>query len=86
VLAVRHENALMLFGATNGAAEMARYKRSEPQDNRGVFEKEPGTNIWWIRYTDGAGKHKREKVGRRGDAVTLYQSERPMHASPSHHL
>jgi hypothetical protein len=42
----------------------------------GIFEKEPGTGVWWIRYTDGAVKYKREKVGRRLDAVALYQKRK----------
>jgi site-specific recombinase XerD len=55
---------------------MARKKRTELQNKRGVFEKEPGSNVWWIRYTDGAGKYKREKVGRHSDAVSLYQKRK----------
>ena len=39
---------------------------------RGVFEKEPGSDIWWIRFKD-AGVEHREKVGRRGDAIKLYK-------------
>ena len=38
---------------------------------RGVFEKEPGSGIWLIRYHVD-GKPKREKVGRHSDAITLY--------------
>jgi len=38
---------------------------------RGVFEKEPGSGIWWIRYKIN-GVERREKVGRRGDAIKLY--------------
>ena len=37
---------------------------------RGVFEKDPGSGIWWIRYHVD-GKPKREKVGRRSDAIAL---------------
>jgi hypothetical protein len=37
-------------------------KRDEKQ-HRGVFEKEPGSGIWWIRYF-ASGQKKREKVGR----------------------
>ncbi len=51
-------------------------KTGEQQNLCGVFEKELGSNIWWIRYTDGVGKYKREKVGRRGDAVALYQNRK----------
>jgi hypothetical protein len=39
---------------------------------RGVFEKVPGSDIWWIRFKD-AGVEHREKVGRRGDAIKLYK-------------
>ena len=30
---------------------------------RGIFEKEPGSNDWSIRYVDGQGKYRREHVG-----------------------
>jgi site-specific recombinase XerD len=43
---------------------------------QGVFEKLPGTGIWWIRWTDHKGKRHKEKVGRQGDAVTLYSKRR----------
>jgi integrase len=39
---------------------------------RGVFEKQPGSDIWWIRYYIDGREH-REKVGRRGDAIKLYK-------------
>ena len=39
---------------------------------RGVYEKEPGSDIWWIRYKVDGTLH-REKVGRRGDAIKLYK-------------
>jgi integrase len=45
-----------------------RVKRKE----RGVFEKVPGSDIWWIRYKVRGVEH-REKVGRRGDAINLYR-------------
>jgi site-specific recombinase XerD len=38
---------------------------------RGVFEKVPGSGIWWIQYFDAAGRRPREKAGRRSDAVDL---------------
>lgn len=40
---------------------------------RGLFEKEPGSGVWWIRYYDADGREHREKVGRRGDALKLYK-------------
>jgi site-specific recombinase XerD len=46
--------------------------RKVVRKERGVFEREPGSDIWWIRYYSG-GRERREKVGRRGDAIKLYQ-------------
>jgi integrase len=43
--------------------------------HRGVYEKDPGTGIWWVRYT-ADGKIKREKVGRKSDAINLYQQRK----------
>jgi integrase len=47
-------------------------KKKEEKKHRGVFEKEPGSKVWWVRY-NAEGKIKREKVGRKSDAITLYQ-------------
>jgi integrase len=44
--------------------------------HRGVYEKEPGSGIWWVRYTDDEGKIRREKVGRKSDAIALYQQRK----------
>ena len=38
---------------------------------RGVFEKVPGSDVWWIQYFDASGRRRREKAGRRSDAITL---------------
>jgi site-specific recombinase XerD len=46
--------------------------RKIEKKERGVFEKEPGSDIWWIRYYID-GRERREKVGRRGDAIKLYK-------------
>ncbi len=43
---------------------------------RGVFEKLPGSGIWWIQYFDASGRRRREMAGRRGDAVTLLSKRR----------
>ena len=43
---------------------------------KGVYEREPGSNVWWIRYADATGKERREKIGRRKTAVTMYQSRK----------
>jgi hypothetical protein len=46
--------------------------RKIEKKERGVFEKAAGSGIWWIRYYID-GRERREKVGRRGDAIKLYK-------------
>ncbi len=46
--------------------------RKVVRKERGVFEKEPGSDIWWIRFKDAGVVHW-EKVGRSGDAIQLYK-------------
>ena len=48
--------------------------RKIEKKERGVFEKEPGSQIWWIRYYID-GRERREKVGRRGDEFLLTPPE-----------
>jgi site-specific recombinase XerD len=43
---------------------------------RGVFEKEPGSKVWWIRYADATGRIRREKAGTKGAAITLYSKRK----------
>ena len=43
---------------------------------RGVWEKVPGSGIWWIHYVDAEGKRRREKAGRKADAIRLYQQRK----------
>jgi integrase len=43
---------------------------------RGIYEKDPGSGVWWIRYTDHTGRLRREKGGRRSDAKTLLDKRR----------
>ncbi|MGO9338020.1 MAG: tyrosine-type recombinase/integrase [Terracidiphilus sp.] len=50
--------------------------KQQPEKIRGVWEREPGSNVWWIRYRDALGKLRREKVGRRGDAIDLLNKRR----------
>jgi hypothetical protein len=46
--------------------------RKVVRKERGVFEKEPGSDIRWIRSKANGVEH-REKVARRGDAIKLYK-------------
>ena len=43
---------------------------------RGVYEKEPGSDIWWIHYTDADGRRRREKAGTKGNAITLLEKRK----------
>jgi site-specific recombinase XerD len=38
---------------------------------RGIYERDKGSGIWWIRYTDAAGKKRRECIGARATAKTM---------------
>jgi len=49
--------------------------KKAPAKVHGVYEREQGSGIWWIRY-EVEGKTKREKVGRRSDAIALYQKRK----------
>ena len=46
--------------------------RKSTKKERGVFEKDPDSEIWWIRYYID-GRERREKVGRKKDASDLYK-------------
>jgi integrase len=46
------------------------------EDIRGLWEREPGSGIWWIRYRDADGKLRREKVGSRSAAKALLDKRR----------
>ena len=48
----------------------------EPKAIRGLWERIPGSNVWWIRYRDANGRLRREKVGRKGDALDLLNKRR----------
>lgn len=47
----------------------SRARAGKPQ--RGIFEKVPGSGIWWIRYVDAQGRYRREKAGTWGNAGKL---------------
>ena len=51
--------------------------RKVVRKERGVFEKVPGSDIWWIRFKVDGVEH-REKVGRRGDASSYTACGRGM--------
>jgi len=49
--------------------------KKEEKQIRGIFERPAGSGCWWINYYAG-GKQHREKAGRRGDAIALYQKRK----------
>jgi site-specific recombinase XerD len=51
-------------------------KKDEEPPARGLWERIPASNIWWIRYRDHDGKLHREKVGRKSDATLLLNKRR----------
>jgi site-specific recombinase XerD len=46
------------------------------KNQRGIFEKVPGSGTWWVCYFDGSGKKRREKVGRKNAAIELYRKRK----------
>ena len=51
----------------------ARKSRNYPH---GLFEKVPGSKVWWIRYADSMGRIRREKAGTKGAAIDLYRKRK----------
>lgn len=49
--------------------------KKEVKAVRGVFENPVGSGVWWINFY-AQGKRHREKVGRRSDAIALYQKRK----------
>ena len=43
---------------------------------RGVYEKVPGSGVWWVRYADASGRIRREVAGARSAALALYQKRK----------
>ncbi|HEX4759022.1 MAG TPA: hypothetical protein VH308_13610, partial [Terracidiphilus sp.] len=51
---------------------MARHKEEKV---KGVYEHPAGSGVWWINYYAQSRRH-REKVGRKSDAIALYQKRK----------
>ena len=58
-----------------GSNTMAKQAKTGQMPIRGVYEQPVGSSVYWIHYYV-EGKRRREKVGRRSDAVALYQSRK----------
>ena len=50
--------------------------RKEAKKVRGIYEKAPGSGVWWIRYSDATGRIRREKAGLKQTAETLYRKRK----------
>ena len=50
-------------------------KTQETKNVRGVFERPAKSGIWWVCYFVD-GKKRREKVGRKSDAISLYHKRK----------
>jgi integrase len=48
----------------------------EEKKQRGIFERPPGSGLWWISYFDFTGRRRREKVGSKSAAITLYRKRK----------
>lgn len=51
-------------------------RKPKVQKHKGVFEREPGSGIWWARYTDADGRRKTRCVGTFGDAKNWIEEQR----------
>lgn len=47
----------------------------DEKKTRGIFERPAGSGCWWVNY-HANGKRHREKVGRKSDAIALYQKRK----------
>jgi integrase len=43
---------------------------------RGIYERIRGSGLWWIRFSDGTGRERREKAGTRSAARKLYSKRK----------
>jgi integrase len=43
---------------------------------RGIFEKVPGSGVWWIHWYDAQGRRHREKAGMKSAAILLYRKRK----------
>jgi integrase len=49
--------------------------REKEKNSRGLFERPPGSGIWWINYYVD-GRQRREKVGSKSNAIKLYRKRK----------
>jgi site-specific recombinase XerD len=51
-------------------------RKPKEKKHRGVFEREKGSGIYWVRFVDVDGKRKARCVGIFSDAVDFYEAEK----------
>src|SRR5690242_18123044 len=51
----------------------AKRKEKEPKKLQGIYERVPGSGVWWIRFADRPYHIRREKAGTRSQAKELYR-------------
>jgi len=54
----------------------AQARKRQGRAQRGIFEKVPGSGVWWIRYADATGRIRREKAGTWSNADDLYRKRK----------
>jgi site-specific recombinase XerD len=54
----------------------AKVESKTRRNPRGVFEKVPGSGVWWVRHADAMGRIRREKAGTKSAALTLYRKRK----------
>lgn len=51
-------------------------RKARERKHRGVFERDKGSNIWWVRFVDVDGRRKARCVGTFSDAVNFYEEQK----------
>jgi site-specific recombinase XerD len=59
-----------------GVVKFRKVARKRSRNARGIFERVPGSDIWWIRFVDAQGRFRREKAGTKGMAIDLYRKRK----------
>lgn len=50
--------------------------RRDGRKPRGIFERQQGSGVWWIRWADANGRLHREKIGPKNLAIAAYQARK----------
>jgi integrase len=59
-------------GKRVGRGTPSKAQEEEEMKLRGIYERDPGSGVWWIVYFDQFGKRRREKAGSKSIAIKLY--------------